>query len=54
MDDCGRIPWISGLIIVINILLTGEGMGDYHFYSAEASDIRRGRRPSWIPIGGAE
>ena len=26
MDDCGRIPWISGLIVVINILLASEGM----------------------------
>ena len=28
------------------ILLIDEGMGDYHFYSDETSDIRRGRRPS--------
>ena len=30
------------------IQLIDEGMGDYHFYSDETSDIRRGRRPSRI------
>ena len=36
------------------IQLIDEEMGDYHFYSAETSDIRLGRRPSSISIGEAE
>ena len=37
-----------------DIQLIDEGMGGYHFYLAETSDIRRGRRPSWISVGEAE
>ena len=41
-------------IRIIIIQLIDEGLGDYHFYSAETSDILQGRRPSWISIGEAE
>ena len=31
-----------------NIQLLDKGVGEYHFYSDETRNIRRGRRPSWI------
>ena len=36
------------------ILLIDEGMGSYHFYSAETSDIRRAQGASGISIDEAE
>ena len=41
------LPKRITLKAVSNIIqLIHEGMGDYHFYFAETSDIRRGQRPS--------
>ena len=36
------------------IQLLDKGVVEYHFYSDETRNIRRGRRPSWIFLGEAE